>query len=103
MTRRSFRLSSKRNRHKPLSRKQRRRRRHRMKMRNRSRSRTTQIVVDAFDMLQISTESNIKPFEFIERDELTRQHVLAMPGDQRPIIILRDNESNQALSNVSYA
>jgi hypothetical protein len=99
MTRRwkRLRLSS---RQKPFSRKQRRRRRRQMKMRNRSRSTTTQIFVDAFDMLQISTESNIKPFEFIEREELTRQHALAMPEDQRPFIILRDN---QALSTVSYA
>jgi hypothetical protein len=73
-----------------------------MKMQIRSRSMTTQIAVNAFDMLQISTESNINPFEFIERDELTRQHALTMPDDQRPIIVLRENKSNRVLPIVSY-
>ncbi len=73
-----------------------------MKMRSHSRSMTTQIAVDAFDMLQISTDSNVKPFEFIERNELTRQHTLTIPDDQRPVIVLRETKSNRALPTEPY-
>ncbi len=78
------------NRKKPFSR--RRRRQRRRKLRTRSMSITTQLATNALDMLHISTtESDIKPFEFIERYQLTRQQALAMPYDQRPTVVFIDN------------
>jgi hypothetical protein len=98
-------LSSIPNRQKPFSRRQRRRIRRqqrRRKIRTRSLSLTTQIATDAFDMLHISTtESNTKPFEFIERYELTRQHALAMPCDQRPIVFFMEPKNNRVFSNTT--
>ena len=84
------------NRQKPCSRRQRRRR----KLRTRSMSIETQIAVDAFDMLHISTtKSNIKPFEFIKRYEITRQEALIMPRDRQPIVFFIDQKNNRMLSN----
>lgn len=59
-----------------------RRQQRRMKIRARSLNMTTQIPVDAFNMLHISTESNTQSIEVIERYELT------MPFDQRPVLFL---------------
>ncbi|CAF1141758.1 unnamed protein product [Rotaria sordida] len=70
----------------------------RIKIRTRSMSMTTQIALDALNMLHISNESNTKPFEFIERYELTRQHALNMPFDQRPIVFFIEHENSQAFS-----
>ncbi len=99
-------LSSIPNRQKPFSRKQRRRIRQRLrrqqcriKMGTRSMSMTTQIAADAFDMLHISTESNTNPLEFIERYELTRQHALQMPLNQRPILFLMEYKNSRVFSN----
>jgi len=87
-------LSSLSNQQKSFSRKQQRR----MKRQNRSMSVITQIAANAFDMLRISTESNIKPLEFIERYELTRYHALTMPIDQQPILFLMEHKNNRMFS-----
>jgi len=87
-------LSSLSNQQKSFSRKQQRR----MRRQNRSMSVTTQIAANAFDMLCISTESNIKPLEFIERYELTRYHALTMPIDQQPILFLMEHKNNRMFS-----
>jgi hypothetical protein len=71
------------------------------KLRNRSMSVTTQIDTNAFDMLRISTESNIKPLEFIERNELTRYHALTMSIDQRPILFLMEHKNNRIFSSTA--
>lgn len=71
------------------------------KLRNRSMSVTTQIDTNAFDMLRISTESNIKPLEFIERNELTRYHALTMSIDQRPILFLMEHKNNRIFSSTT--
>lgn len=46
-------------------------------------------------LLHISIDSNSKPFEFIQRHELTRQHALTMPVNQRPIISIVENDVHQ--------
>lgn len=61
------------------SRKCRRRRGRRYRNRqSRSMSLTTEVAINALNMLQISTE----PLKFIERNELTRYHALKMPMKQ---------------------
>jgi hypothetical protein len=102
-------LSSIPHRQKSFSRKQRRRIRQRlrrqqrrMKIQTRSMSVTTQIATDAFEMLHISNESNLKSLEFIERYELTRQHALIMPIDQRPIVFLMENQNNRVFPTVKH-
>ena len=54
-------------------------------------STTTQITIDAFNRLHLS--SSITSLQFIERDELTRHQALSMPVEQRPMIcFLRSDE-----------
>lgn len=60
------------------------RRRFRLKTFNSSNSTITQIATSALDFLP-----NLKTFQFIQRNELTRQQALAMPDDQRPMISIR--------------
>ncbi|CAF1577169.1 unnamed protein product [Adineta ricciae] len=73
------------------SRKRRRRRRHRRYRNRQSRSMnmTTEVAINALNMLQISTE----PLEFIERDELTRYHALKMPMKQQPVVFLVNQQN----------
>ncbi|CAF2458737.1 unnamed protein product [Rotaria sp. Silwood2] len=78
-------------------RQRRRRQQRRTKIQTRSMCMTIQIASDALNMLHISNEPNTKPFEFIERYELTRQQALTMPFDQRPIVFFMEHENSQVL------
>ncbi|UJR23792.1 hypothetical protein I4U23_026769 [Adineta vaga] len=76
-------------------RRRRRRRRRRLKRQIRS---LTKITTNAFNMLQISTDSATVPLEFIERNQLTRYHALQMPLKQRPIVFLIDQINSSIIS-----
>ena len=69
------------------------RQRFRLKTFNSSNSTITQIATSAFNLLHISPDSNLKTFQFIQRNELTRQQALTMSDDQRPIISIRQSEN----------
>lgn len=74
---------------------------YRLKPLNSSNSTITQIATSALDYLHISPEFNVKTFQFIQRNELTRQQALIMPDDQRPMISLRSSEERDLFT--SYA
>lgn len=99
-------ISSAARRQKQFSKKQRRRfRRQQNRMKRQvhcSSSITTQIPTDAFNMLYISNESNTKSLEFIRRHELTRQQVLTMPYNQRPVLFLTEHKSSESFPNNTY-
>ncbi|CAM4897537.1 unnamed protein product [Rotaria socialis] len=95
-------LSSRTNYPKSYSRRQRRQIRHRrrrqqypMKILKPTTSMTTQIISDAFNLLHISTESNRKSAEFIERYELTRQETLNIPFDHRSILFVNEHRNKE--------